>query len=105
MARRRRTCSLASGERAPSHGPASSQATRWTAKHHGPLTVLAARSAIALGIVVHLVAWELAGPWLGARSPEVREHDRLRRAMFRSAAAWLLRGAPLDPPRLAGATT
>ena len=60
---------------------------RYLEKHHGPLTVLAARSAIALGIVVHLVAWELAGPWLGARSPEVRDHVRLRRAMFRSAAA------------------
>lgn len=76
---------------------------RFLRKHRGPWVALAGRALLAVAVGLRWAAreaqvmiWRLAG-----RS--ATEELRLRRAMFRSALGWVLRGLPLSPPALPGA--
>jgi hypothetical protein len=75
---------------------------RFVRKHRGPLVGALAAAILAVGILLRLAGWELCGGIVARRSPADRERVRLRRVMFRAAAAWVLRACPLDAPAPAG---
>jgi len=65
-------------------------------KHGGPLAVTAARALLAFSILGRAAAREAAGAayrWSGRSLPPALEE---RIALFRAAAAWVLRGQPID---------
>jgi N-acetylglucosaminyl-diphospho-decaprenol L-rhamnosyltransferase len=74
---------------------------RFMRKHRGPRAGAAAAALLALGVGLRFACWELGGLLSAGRPPAQRELVRLRRVMFRAGMGWIVRGFPLDAPRIA----